>query len=191
MITRPRGVRKIADIRDRCVIDAETGCWLWSAAYSAGDRSKIPVCWSPEANRVISVPRLFAFLESGDKAFITPGNSKLKAWRTCLNPRCVRHITYGTVQQWGEWVQADGRRRGNQKIIAANTKGRREASRLDIEAVRNIRSSDQTGRVLAVQHGVSETQISRIRRHKCWRETVPAASVFGWMGSQSIARQAA
>ena len=31
---RQDGVRSLADIRSRCVIDAETGCWIWRGAFS-------------------------------------------------------------------------------------------------------------------------------------------------------------
>lgn len=32
------GVYRLSDIRDRCRIDRETGCWLWSMAVSTGGR---------------------------------------------------------------------------------------------------------------------------------------------------------
>lgn len=36
---RARGVRCLADLRDRCRIDDDTGCWVWSGAVKGGERS--------------------------------------------------------------------------------------------------------------------------------------------------------
>ena len=177
-----RGVRKVADIRERCAIDSETGCWIWKGAYSAGDRSETPVVWSAEAKRVISVTRLFAFLDSGNQAYIERGSSKLKAWRTCLNPKCVKHVGYGTVEEWGKWTARNGQRKGKANVISANTRTRRAASCINLDDARSIRQSTETGTALAKTYGLSETQISRIRRNICWRDTMPAASVFSWLG---------
>lgn len=184
--SRRYGVQTMADIKARCFVEEHSNCWIWRQAFAKGDRSNTPVCWSPEAGRVVSVLRLFAFLDSGDEAYIATGNQSLRAWRTCLNPACVRHVRYGTAEQWGEWTAKNGHRKGSLRCIAANTRTKRDASRLTMADVRVIRQSEETGVAMADRFGISVSQVSRIRLNKCWREAAHGASVFHWHGQIAV-----
>jgi hypothetical protein len=90
---------------------------------------------------------------------------------TCESPKCVNpdHMAAITRKQLGSKMGALGKMSGHTRSanIAAS---RRKNAQLNIEAVREIRSSIEKISVLAKKHDVTESHISKIRNHKLWRD---------------------
>lgn len=84
----------------------------------------------------------------------------------CDNPRCVnpKHLYLGTqadnvADMWARGGARPGVSRGEKHGCA----------KLTTQAVKDIRSSKDTGRKLAEKYGVSTTQIYDIRNRRAWR----------------------
>jgi hypothetical protein len=121
---RGDGVRTLQDIKNRCVIDVETGCWRWSMAMSNNGKpgsSMTPRVSVPPGvigpNRSTSSTPRVAWLLSGK----TLGEKHL-VWRTCRCDECCapHHLIAGTRAQEGVWMARSGHRRGKPDRTAVN-----------------------------------------------------------------------
>jgi hypothetical protein len=123
---RHDGVRTLQDIKDRCVVDSETGCWNWSLAMSNGGkfgssctpRVAVPAGILDQKQKCCSAARA-AWLFSGKS--LAP---KQIVWRKCLNDKCCapHHLIAGTKSEEGAWMAKNGHRRGNPQRAAVNMK---------------------------------------------------------------------
>lgn len=166
----------LEQIRGRCRIDEETGCWHWTGAMNTdGARGRVPVIW--HEGRASSGGRVVFELS---KRTIPKGQM---VWRLCRCDDCLApyHLRAGTRKEWGEWRKANGFASISPQAWAANMLAkRREARKSDPELAQIIRASSESGAEMARRHGLSKTAVSRIRLGKTWAETVPQASVFTW-----------
>lgn len=172
------GIRELEDIRGRCVIDDETGCWHWRGAVAANTTKSIcPVAWSPALGKVVSVLRQVYEFAHPEASMIGR-----MVWRSCASQDCCnpKHLLMGTRKQWGEWITKNGKRKGDPLASARNRKARLDSGDaiLNMELAQWARESTQTGRDVAHALGVSATTISRARMRRTWGETLPCASVF-------------
>lgn len=179
------GVRTLDDIRARCDVDDETGCWKWKLACSSSARagSRLPVAWSAEQGRIVSVLRLA--YELGGKTL----HPKWTVWRTCECDLCVNpdHLMGGTKRMWGSWKVRTSRPESlNQVALRIVSRRARSDKKLTEKDAAYIRASDKTGKELAEQFGVSSTSISRVRMMRTWVPQVPGSSVFNWRGVLSV-----
>ncbi len=177
------GIRELADIRGRCVIEFDGDCWRWRGAFSRGTGDTgCPVAWSPQHRRVISVLRLAVEL-SGRQV-----KTGQMVWRTCRCDDCCNpaHLKVGTRKEWGAWTARHKFLKGDPLASARNRKARVDSgdALLSMELARWIRESQQTGVELAAVLCVSPTTISRARLRRTWSESLPGASVFG-LGAQA------
>ena len=116
-----RGIRTLEDLKDRCFVDEDTGCWLWRAALSAGQ----PKIWVPpgvlsEAGSVMPAGRA-AWLLAGKEA-----RSDQVVYRTCGCQECVapEHGEACTRRAMGRHVSESGRWKNNPARVIANAKNR-------------------------------------------------------------------
>lgn len=162
-------------IKGRCRIDEETGCWLWSGAMSTdAGGGRVPIVW--HEGRASSALRV---------VYALSGRTVRKGeivWRACRHDHCLNpaHLLSGTRKQWGAWRKANGFAAIRPEAWAASMLAKRKDGELDSDTVSMIRSSPETGAELARRLNVSKTAISRVRRWQTWAETVPQASVFTW-----------
>lgn len=133
--TRQDGIRTLDDIKGRCVIDDETGCWLWRGAFSrstthhVGPTTRV---WLPvDLPRVVGAGRVTT---AGKAAWVLAGNPLRDGdvvWRhvchrvDCINPA---HSKAGTRQAMHKEIAASDRLKGDPRRAAVNAINR--ASRL-------------------------------------------------------------
>lgn len=172
------GIASLADIKGRCRINDETGCWEWSGARSRGasPAKAIPVSWSSKHGRVVSVARLV--WEYANRVDL---ESHIHVWRTCGCDSCVnpKHLLAGTRADMGAWHEQKGTWRGNPARVALNRRLRlARGTVLTMELAAWARESSQSG--VEAAHGLmcSTQQVSRARLGKCWAPAVTGASVF-------------
>lgn len=164
-------------MRDRCVINSETGCWEWARATSKSHRqtSGVPVAWDPKTGRVMSVLAIV-------HRIIGKPNAPMR-WRCCRNDLCCKpqHILSGTRADWGRWVSEEDVFKAATPVTVQRRSTMISAglTKLTPADVIVIRTSSETGRELAKRFGVHCATISRVRRHQTWAEHVAGAWVFG------------
>ena len=134
---------------------APDACWEWQGWRCRGYGQ---IRESDRRSRALKAHRVSWALHNGS---IPDG---LVVRHRCDNPGCVNpaHLELGT--------QADNVRdmveRGRGRGCLGTANGR---SKLTFLQVAEIRSSDATSYALSKVYGVSETQITRIRRGQAWR----------------------
>lgn len=92
---------------------------------------------------------------------------------TCETPRCVSLdcIELTTYQRLAKKKGALGLMSGPVRSAAiARAKRKGPQSKLTAEAVRHIRTSNETGVAMAARFGVSQAHVSKVRLHQAQRE---------------------
>lgn len=185
---RQDGVRTLEDLRGRCVVDAETGCWLWRGALSHGSRGQPTTrVWLPdgEGGGTVATGQRAAWLLAGKT--LRPGHV---VWRQlctrsdCINPQ---HGAAGTRPQMHAAIVASGRLRGDPRRAAINARNRLSML-VPVETVRRAERMFAAGAMqkeVVAALGISQQSAKRIRigvhPHSAGRLcVVPAASVFAW-----------
>ena len=101
---------------------------------------------------------------------------------TCQNDLCMKRGHMVMMNRRASAIE-NGRRghfRTPARCAAATATARRRA-KLDVEAARVIRSSEESSAVLAERYGVSTGTISAVRRGERFRDgSVIGSSVFNW-----------
>lgn len=184
------GIRTVEDLRQRCRIDEETGCWVWSMAARKyeGKREPETAVWLAEPRKAVNGKKAAALLSGR-----TFRKGQL-AYGTCCNWQCVNpdHVKVGTPKQRGAFVASRGHLKGCPTRAVKNKQAGRVRSRVTMELAEWIRESPQTGRDVACTMGLAESVISRIRRGQSWTASpkLAAASVFSWQPTQvRVSRQ--
>jgi len=177
MISKPKTL--IADLellRERCRIDAETGCWIWVGAYSGGAARVYfldPISGEARAGTGTRA----AWLLSGGK--IPEGNVVYRS--RCSNNSCVNpaHMGCGKRSDWAKAAMSHGVFESNPARAAINTRNSRSRPEtIGLEKARQIRMSEGLNIEIAKAFGVSPQTVSKIRRGEAYREHVAAASIF-------------
>lgn len=183
---RQDGVRTLSDLRSRCVIDDETGCWMWRGAMSA-DRT--PRVWMPllrDAEGITTTGARAAWLLSGRK--LPEGHVVWRRIGTCGN-ECINplHGVCGTRQQMHAAIARDGRMKGNPLRAAVNARNRVRMM-LSPEIVRLGEAMYEAGALqkeVKAALGIGNASAKKIRmrthQHSTGRvNVVRGASVFAW-----------
>lgn len=91
---------------------------------------------------------------------------------TCDTPKCVNpeHMTLTTFQKLAKEMGALGKMSGPIRSAKIAATKRAKYSKLTLEDVHEIRTSDATGRAMAAKFNVDEKHISRIRLNHCWKQ---------------------
>jgi hypothetical protein len=176
------GIRDLEDLRLRCRIDADTGCWHWSLALDRG-QAKVHFV-TPDSGRYVCTrgPRAALYLALGRD--LPAGH---RAWHhvRCTSADCVNpgHCVSGDRERYGEHIRATGQLRGLPQTLAANTRtARAKFAKLTEAQVRQIRLAEGTQEQIAERFGVSRARIGAIRRGEGWRDVLTNASVFSFRG---------
>jgi hypothetical protein len=131
----------------------EGGCWEWQGARSDTGYGSF------YDGRAYSTHRYSWLIHFG------PVPAGLAVLHHCDNRACVRpdHLWVGTKSENSRDMAAKGRER------VPFLRGERHGeAKLTDAAVRDIRTSDQSGLALAARYGVSPSLVSLVRRRKAW-----------------------
>ncbi len=169
------GIRSIEDLRLRCRLDEDTGCWHWTGATECG----APKLWVASIGKVMVGYRAAKILAG---TTIKPGHH---VWPTCRSRDCLNpaHSTTGTRAAMSEWKRRNRPHRLHPATFAAATRKRRRRYVLDPEKVKEIRASDENNHVLGARYGCHHSTISKVKRGESWNDTANGASVFAWRGA--------
>lgn len=162
------GIRSLEDIRQRCVVEDGTGCWLWKGAVAGTTPSMRIAALEASVGAGVAI----CFFTTGRR----PEHGVV--WhRTCTTQLCVcpAHRQAGTRKTQMAFQEGIAIRPAHRARIAATKRAR---SRLTVELVEHIRSSEATGIAVAREVGISVSHACRIRRREAWHRT--DGSVFGW-----------
>lgn len=163
------GIRTLIDLKDRCRVDEETGCWIWGLGHSGNGQACV---WIPALQRRGSLGVLICALTTGKAP------EKGVVWHcTCTTPDCARpgHRTPGTRSTQ---MLAAGITR-SPLTVAKMTKTKRARSRITDAQVEEIFHSKEVNRVLAERYDISISHASLIKRGQSRRgAVVRGASIF-------------
>lgn len=163
------GIRTFLDLKDRCRVNEETGCWEWGLGKSGNGQA---CAWIPLLQRRGSLGVLICALSTGK------GPAPGVVWHcTCTTPDCARpaHREAGTRST--QMLAANLAR--SPMTVAKITKAKRAKSRLTDAQAAEIRESTEVNRVLAERYGISMSYASMIKRGEVRRRAiVRVSSVF-------------
>lgn len=175
------GIRTIEDIRKRCRVDSDTGCWHWALCLMEGRTPRLfYVGPEPGAKGISTTGRRAAAhlsrgkpLQRDEVVFPVP---------TCRSPDCVnpRHFIIGTKKDEGSMLKKSGRLKGNPRNIAANRRIVRVRAKLTPEMREIIKTSTESSTALGKRFGVRPNTVWECRIGRTWQETAAGASVFTW-----------
>lgn len=173
------GIRTLDDLKGRCIVNDETGCWDWQGATTEGQ----PRVWlrNPDTgvHQTMTGTRAAFALAKG---FAVPDGMTAYRRPVCC-ARCVNpdHVRVGTKAKACAVLAASGKLKGNPLRAAMNTAiVRRTRARLSPQIVEEIRASSETNTALAARYGVGHQAISAVRLGKNWRggDVMAGSSVF-------------
>lgn len=171
------GVREIEDLRIRCRIDPDTGCWHWGLGFSdSRPRVRIKVGeseFSMNGRRAGLVLRDGANQPSGILAIPHPW---CKA-SDCVNPA---HSRWSSKADLGAQQRKRGTLVGIPSKMAANRRTAMARRVLTEEQVKMILNCNTPGTHLAREIGCSQQLISEVRRGNRYLTHMKRASVFTW-----------
>lgn len=171
-----RGIRTIADIRERCKVDPVSLCWVWQGATSGGQPKMHVYCHEHGDKRTQQGTRAAWTLAHG-----TPPPAGALVFRRCGNPLCLNPVHLGLARSLadiGLHVRRSGKLLGSAVDArrANAARGRAAQGIVDTppEIVRAIRAAghEVTGRALSRQFGVTESTVSKIRLGLTYREVL-------------------
>lgn len=170
----------IDDIKARCFITDE-GHWTWKGAKSEG---KFPRIWAPDYTKgghktAQSGRRAIWHLKTGK-----PIPEGWRVWSTCDRHDCLNpdHIDCGPTGEWGKHMA----RIGKHKTLSHAVTSRKNALKrmvLSPAQIQMVAASDQTGRALSRELGVSEQTISRVRTGRIVAH-LPVGGMFSGLGAR-------
>ena len=166
------GVRTLEDMRDRCVVDDVTGCWLWRSGTTGDGQPKVHAVVD---GKVMST--------TGGRVVWTLARGPIPPKHVVYRPRCSKlclnptHLRCGPKAKAGEILSATGRLRGDPRRSIINQRNRCSTKViLDLDKARAIRASNESALELAIRYGTSKTTILDVRAMRRWRE--PGWSAF-------------
>lgn len=164
------GIKTLEDLRQRCVIDEEAGCWLY------GKRNKSDAMfWIPALQRHVTSGQALCFLSTGKTL------QKGKVWRRicgcdkCINPKHRKEMTRAenTAENNKLHTPAMRRKRG--------LAGSARFLKLTDAQVADIVNSEGKCQDKADEHGVHRAYVAALRRNGGRASSIaPTASVFAW-----------
>lgn len=171
-MARIDGIRSIEDIRQRCVVDEVTGCWLWSGTRANGGS---PSMWYPVAGKSVAGGVVLFHLENGT----FPPRGRVYH-RTCESGECMnpehRHLGTRSTQMKAAKVERP------LTVRAAIARARRVGSRLSEEDIVAIRESTDSLAVIGERYGIHLSYAGRIRRGVRRVALTQGASIFNFGG---------
>lgn len=162
-----RGIRTLEDLKDRCFVDEDTGCWIYrGGALKSGEK-----IWIPQLQQVVGLGVAICFLKTGKlpKTGVVWHSLCMVPW--CANPEHRKAGTRSTQMLAAGLVRSPMQR-------MKMSKNRRDLSLLTEAQAQEIRESSETVVALAAKYGVSRGTVSNIRRLMQRRPVAVGSSVF-------------
>ncbi len=164
------GIRTIEDLKQRCWIDDDTGCWHWRGATNG----RVPSTWFPAVKRVSSLPYVICHLTTGSPP------RKGQVWHCrCETPFCANpdHRKPGTRSSQMKALKLSRPPLVRAQIAA--TKRAANRSRLTQEEKSSVYGSVETLASICSRLGISQTYASNLRAgKKRGVRAAPNSSVF-------------
>lgn len=163
------GIRTLADLRDRCVVDEITGCWLWHGALCGST----PSMRIPALGRNVGAGIAICYLTTGKEP-----EAGVVWHRTCrtITCACPEHRMAGTRKTQMAFMSEIAKSPLTRGRIA---RARRAQSPISDEVVLDIRNGEGTGSEMAAKHGISITHACRIRRQET-RRPIGVSAFSSW-----------
>lgn len=173
------GIHTLEDLRQRCEVEEESGCWLWHGASRRG-QAYVHFVRPDTGARAAGQGRRVALLLAGKPA----GPKQIAYARACCpNENCCNpdHAQAGSKAAWGKALAASGKVKGlPTKFAGARKVWDKRGRRITPAMVQEIRHSDLSDTHVAAKVGISRYAVWAVRRGLIHRGNAPAASVFTW-----------
>jgi hypothetical protein len=139
-----------------------TGCWLWTGALTRSGYGRMAVNEYGEPKRLAQAHRVAWELFNGS---IPEG---LNVLHQCDTPPCVNpgHLFLGTQADNVADMVTKGRH-GHGRVVGEEHP-RAKLSAAQVAEIRVRHAAGETGRILAREFGVGDSQMSRIVRGQSW-----------------------
>ena len=173
------GVRSVDRLRERCVVDDETGCWHWKFGTSHG-RPRLVVSHPAVGEHIRMGGARAAWVLANGRDVPEGQIVRLRCRsRDCCNPE---HTKATTRAEWGKHIAKVGAGKCDPLRRARITRVAQARSKLNPELVREIRASELPARAEAERHGIAMSTVTAIRRQTRWKDAIAAAGVFHLAG---------
>lgn len=164
-------MKTLEELHGACRIEpADTGSdhLIWAGGMS----KKFPRVWAPDYTKTKKLAAAETVMASqpGRRAawHLTTGRALPNGWRvfaTCDEELCVAHFGAGPTEKVGKEISTRGKLKHSIRRKLANRAIGRARSKLDQDAIEEIRQSSETGLALSSRLGVAPSVISKIRVH--------------------------
>lgn len=174
-------VRTIEDVKARCFVSDENGCWHWRLGKTRSGAADIRVFVRGKHEHMNG--RRAAFILNRGK--LPPRGHRVFAVPWCASKDCVNpdHLRTGTAAQYGAAIAKTGILKHIPSKVRANRETARRNAKLTMEQARQIRASAESASAAAKRFGVSVKTVWSIRNNERYKETgnvMPTADVFAW-----------
>lgn len=147
----------VARLKDRCVIDDETGCWVYNGHKATVDNTQS--LWLPGLQKTLSLGAAVGYLVTGKT---TPAG---KCWapmcgnRYCGNPK---HRKLVGKNELPGILAAHGLYKSPETALKISRK-RCATSKWSDAVVAKVRQEEGTTKQIAERHGMSQSHVWRIK----------------------------
>ena len=166
------GIRTIEDLKDRCWIDDETGCWHYKGGAKA---SGAPSIWIPAIDSASTLSQALCVLTKGRR--LKDGEHFRPTCKTkyCANPE---HNKSGTLSAMR--MSQNIKRTPIYKAKMMDTL--RKKSIISDEQIAELMVSNEASKDAAMRLGISQSYVNKLRRGSRRKPymAAPGASVFNW-----------
>lgn len=161
------GVRTFADLKDRCRVHDETGCWIWAGATDG--KSGNARIWLSELQRVVRMSTAVFWLQFGE----------LPTREVRMVPRCGRANCGNPAHRVG------GDRAALMKAVLPMSRpvkrgGRARAPQYSPELAAEIRTSEKSAAQWGRELRLSGTLMAKVKRGEAWLDSRRNSSAFTW-----------
>ncbi len=157
------GVRTLEDVRLRCHVHAETGCWHWRLHIAKG---RTQCVWKTGGTQYKGTAARAAWILAGrrlEPGWVVSRNRKLCESDDCCNPQ---HHRAGPRPEVLPQLSPTQRMRHKLGVTRAS----RQRSKLSMEVAMQIRLSTDRSADVSRTRGIAPSTVTQIRRGETWKE---------------------
>lgn len=176
------GIRTLEDLRIRCRMEDDTGCWIFAGGTSHGKPSVALVIGG--RTRAIGGRRAALILAGNELSrddWVVPYRC---ANAMCVNPAHAKATTAAKVRKLGgEKTKADPALRAIR--VAVGIKARARLSKITPADVLQILADPRPAKDVCKDYGITASNVYAIRARRMWRDVIGGgvvanSSVFNW-----------